>query len=141
MIEYEEPLSPAGLYRCEEILSIAQRAARIRRRKRRFVRGAGAAMCVATALLAIHRMTSESQPSPRVVAEIPHPAAPTAIVIGRIATDPTITDRLSVLPRASQWQEVGDDELLQSLAAAGQPAGLIQMHGQTVLVMSQETQD
>ena len=53
--------------------------------------------------------------------------------VERIATDPGIAARLSILPKP-KWQAVDDNELLQSFAAAGEPAGLIHLDDQTILL-------
>lgn len=141
MIEYEEPLSPTGALRRDEILAIAQRAARTRRLKRNFMRTAASVACVFAVVLILHRPLSPSMNIPsRPMAQLPTSESKSTIVIERIETDPTIADRLSVLPRATQWQQIGDDELLQSLAKAGQPAGLIRVDGNTILLTDSDSQ-
>jgi hypothetical protein len=142
MIEYEEPLSAIGAQRRDEILRIAQRAARTRRHKRYFMRGAVSVACALAVVLIVHRTnsTSSSFPPRSPLVEAPTNTPVSTIVIGRIETDPTIADRLSVLPRAAQWQQIGDDELLQSLAKAGQSAGLIRVDGNTILVTDSDSQ-
>ena len=62
---------------------------------------------------------------------------PLVTPIERIPTDPTIADRLSVTPSA-HWQQINDDDLIQSLATAGQSVGLVQMNGQTILLTPTE---
>jgi hypothetical protein len=142
MIEYEEPLSPTGALRRERILQIAQRAARTRRNKRYFMRTAASAACVFAVVLILHRTQSPSMniPPRTPMAQLPTSESKGTIMIERIETDPTIADRLSVLPRAAQWQQIGDDELLGSLAKAGQPAGLIRVDGQAILVTDSDSQ-
>jgi hypothetical protein len=142
MIEYEQPLSPAGAQRRDEILRIAQRAARTRRHKRYVMRGASAVACAIAVALIVHRSSSpvQSFPSRSPIVQVATNARASTIVIDRIHTDPTIADRLAVLPRAANWQQIGDDELLQSLAKAGQPAGLIRVDGNTILVTDTDSQ-
>ncbi len=61
--------------------------------------------------------------------------APAGIVVTYVRTDPTILARLRVDPAAPRrWEFIGDRELLDSLAAAGQPAGLIRTGGRVLLV-------
>ena len=142
MIEYEEPLSLTGARRREEILQIAQRAARSRRKTRYFMRGVASVACAIAVVLIVHRIHSPSAnlaPQSPIV-RLPTSPSESAIVIDRIETDPTIADRLSVLPRAANWQPIGDDELLQSLAKAGQPAGLIRADGNTILLTDSDSQ-
>jgi hypothetical protein len=55
-------------------------------------------------------------------------------VITTIVTQPGITAQLTLPSHRPRWERIGDDELLQSLAEAGQPAGLINVNGQTVLL-------
>ena len=143
MTEFEEPLSPNGAIRRERILQIAQRAARTRRHKRYLMRtGASVACAIAIAILILHptHPPSANIPPRTSIAQLPTSESKSPIVIERIETDPTITDRLSVLPRAAQWQQIGDDELLQSLARAGQPAGLIRVDGNTILLTDTDSQ-
>jgi hypothetical protein len=56
------------------------------------------------------------------------------VVIEEIVTERGIGERLTMAPRRSQLERIGDDELLQSLAVAGYPAGIISLNGQSVLV-------
>src|SRR5438477_10113167 len=136
MIEFEEPFSPEGLARREQILSLTKRAARSRSRKRRALPVITTLLLLITSLVVfLNRPSRENLDS---TFSRPNNAAD-QIVIERIPTDPTITDRLSVLP-SPKWQVVSDDELLQSLANAGQPAGLVQMDGKTVLLTDTENQ-
>ncbi len=52
-----------------------------------------------------------------------------------VRTDPTIVDRLRVDPSTPRrWTTIGDRDLLDGLAAAGQPAGLIHVEGRVLLV-------
>jgi hypothetical protein len=107
------------------------------------MRTAGSVACaIAIGVLILHRTNSRSMnsPVPPPIAGVQSSNPPSTIVIERIETDPTISERLSVLPRAAQWQQIGDDELLQSLAKAGQPAGLIQVDGNTILVTDSDSQ-
>ena len=134
MIEFEEPISPEGLYRREQILRLAKRAARARRRRRRSLPAAAMVSCLLLAALFLvqsHRQNIlPKQIAVQTSKEIP---------IEKIPTDPTITDRLSVRP-SSKWQTINDDELLDSLATTGQSGGIIQIGDQQILVTDQPAQ-
>src|SRR5438093_4817391 len=133
MIEFDQPLSPAGMERSEQILRLVKRAARGRRRKRHLLRGGAVLAVLLVVGLVAHRMKPQVSPPVIVHQQI---AQTTSVTIGTIETDPSITDRLSVFPQAARWKQIDDDELLRSLADAGQPAGIIRMEGQAVLVTS-----
>ncbi|HEX3356788.1 MAG TPA: hypothetical protein VHS31_07450, partial [Tepidisphaeraceae bacterium] len=59
---------------------------------------------------------------------------PSDIVIGQLDTDPTISERLALKPTSPRWEHLNDDELIESLADAGEKAGLIQTDGKTELL-------
>ena len=138
-MEFDQTLSDAGRERREQILQIAIGAARSRRRRRRATR----ALCVIAILsLAIGPMLHRSHPANLPIAQKAgsHDAPQySQVLIEQIPTDPTIADRLSVTPDP-RWQQLTDDDLLQSLAAAGRPGGLVHVDGQTILVTDNENQ-
>jgi hypothetical protein len=139
MIEFHEPLSPGGHARRSEILHLTKRAARRRRVRRRTVQASIVACSLALIAMLITHMPSRS-PQPSNQANVqPITQPPTSVAIERIPTDPTIADRLSVTP-AAHWQQIDDDDLIQSLANAGQSAGLVEMNGQTILLTESEGQ-
>ena len=125
MIDFNEPLSREGFARREQILQVALGAARRKRIRRRAVRAGGGVTALAIVVLAVmHRPTPPVQevviisPATRTVEQVFQTR------IERIGSDPTIVQRLSI----------GDDELLTSLAQAGEQAGIIHMQGEAVLV-------
>jgi len=153
-------LSPTGDARRERILAIAQRAARRRRMRRRVSRLTGVALAVLVAAAGLGqwvdhhlRLASlafylpqtrienpliDSLPPPEARQPDSPPMPPQPVVshqpkITIITTDPTILDRLSVHP-VPHWQVIGDRELLDALAAAGEPAGLLRYDGRTILL-------
>jgi hypothetical protein len=145
MIEFDEPLSVEGRQRRDQILDVAKRAARTHRRQRLAARSiAGSAAILGMIALVVHTANQfqfrSPHPATPVVALV-HPTSPPqqTLLVEQIQTDPTITQRLSVLP-SPRWQEINDDELIQSLANAGQPAGLVKMADQTILVTSEQDQ-
>ncbi len=144
MTDPEMPISPAGMQRREAILRLAKQQAgkkRFRRRGRHAAIAIIPLLFVAGILMQYVRSNSsnKSQPvaktSPIVVPapRLPVPPVP-AVIISWITTDPTITDRLAIRPQRRTWKEMNDDQLLQSLAAAGQPSGLIRLDGRIYLL-------
>jgi hypothetical protein len=133
MMEFEEPLSLGGHARRTEILGVAKQAARTRRVRRRTGQAAIVACSLMLLATLITRMPTRSMQPDNQANLQPISASPAAIPIERIPTDPTIADRLSVTPSA-HWQQINDDDLIQSLANAGQSVGLVQMSGQTILL-------
>jgi hypothetical protein len=137
----EQPLSSAGQQRREAILGLMQHVARRRRIRRRALRATAAcAVILLTAALALHWRPRGGggvvTPIDPIARTAPTEQPPTPkVTIGRIETDPTIVQRWSVgsLPEP---QSIDDDDLLRTLADAGEPAGLIQTGGQTILVSS-----
>jgi hypothetical protein len=146
MPEKDPWLSAQGQARREQILQLAIREAGARRRQRRTV-VAGAALLLA-ALIGGMILTIHPFHSPRPIAHqpmmpmpIPAPAPTTAaapnrpaVIVERIETDPTLLDRLSIKPQPPQWTTISDEELLDTLAAAHQRAGLAEINGQIVVV-------
>lgn len=148
MIDPIDSLSPTGAERRDEILLLARGAARQQRLRRR----ASRAIVVGLAMLLIaagfmaqivrvsHREAlREIVKAPAPLPAVPKSATPSApasaeITIVSIETDPTITSRLSVGHPRPQWKSIGDDELLQSLADAGKPSGIIETDGRKILL-------
>ena len=142
-------LSPRGRQRREQILEMAIRQGRQRRRRRLAVRGGAVAivlLVMATAVLRIPRSAPHQSDLP--TAKSAAPAVPTPdrgqqakVVIERIQTDPTILRRLAVPKSPPLWQTLDDDHLLQELAQAGRPAGLVKIDGRTTLVFRRSAID
>jgi hypothetical protein len=135
-------LSPHGRARREQILQMAIQQARRRRRRRLAIRSGAIAMVLLTIGLVVLR-GPRSVPHPSETTTVnstlsaapvlnPEPAA--KIVIERVETDPTIVRRLAVQQTPPRWQRLDDDHLLQELAQAGKPAGLVKINGQATLV-------
>jgi len=137
MSDFIETLSPAGERRREEILRAALTEARTRRIQRRVRHGA--VLCVILgvgAWITMHSMRSVQPGAPfsnQIATTFPMATHPT-FVVEQIPTDPKIVERLSVTPKPA-WTVIGDDDLLNTLAAVGEPAGLITADGQTVLML------
>jgi hypothetical protein len=141
----ELELTPRGRARREQILNMAIQQAR-RRRRRRWARRGGAAaialLVIGLATLHIPRpvapplKTNETTGTHATPPKIPTPsrAPSTKVVIERIQTDPTITRRLAVPQTPPRWERLDDDRLLQELAKAGKPAGLVKIDGRVTLV-------
>jgi hypothetical protein len=141
-------LSAQGQRRRAEIARLARAAARERRRRRRIqIRTTGTAVagfllfCLTVAQwprrnalpierpqIAIHDSTPSPKPGPDI-------SNPSAVTVTRIETDPDITARLALPRQPARWRVVGDDDLLQTLAEAGHPAGLVRMNGQAILLL------
>jgi len=136
----DEPLSPEGAKRREAILLLARAEARRRRSRRVVSRGVAAVTTVALIALAIWRLPiAERHVEPKTtVARSPSPPPP-SITIQYLQTDPTITDRLTLQPSPPRWTNIGDDELLQELAVAGQPAGIACINGKSILLPRAQT--
>ena len=157
MTDSHTPLSRAGLHKREQILATALRQARRRRHRRFTVRCTLA--CAAMAAIAVmwaHRPIEQPVEHPALVIHVspttrlsvtPAPiAVPTAapdrvfryrapeIVIERIATDPNIGSRLAVTSPAGSVARISDDQLLEQLASAHQPAVLARFKGKAVLM-------
>jgi hypothetical protein len=134
MSDLDEPLSPAGVARREQIRRLARRAAAGRRWRRRAGRTAivAAVLAAAAPLLWPRRPAPPASPHPPTVVarrRDPTPPPPVTSVVTYVATDATITDRWSVRPTPPRWVVIGDRELLDTLAAAGRPAGLMTVDG------------
>jgi len=129
----DEVLSEQGQLRCQQILLLAKDEAR-RHRRRRLVRRAAAPLAIGMVTLGIlwprHPQATTTPP----IARIPPPSSQPVLAIQYLQTDPTITDRLSIKPEPPRWTSISDRELLNEMAAAGQPAGIVCMNGKTILL-------
>ncbi len=140
-------LSPRGRARREQILEMAIRQARRRRRRRLAIRGGAAGVVLLVAGLALLRVPhSAPQRHESPVVKVLPPAVPphdnaqaAKLVIEHIQTDPTILRRLTIPKTPPRWQTLDDDQLLQELALAGKPAGLVKINGQASLVFHRPT--
>jgi hypothetical protein len=137
MSDFDEPLSQTGQHRREEILRLTLRAARRRRQRPQIIACAIATIAVLSLIVTINRRPAPfSVQSHNSIPTLSNPPNYSEIVIEHFGTDPTISTRLALTPIARHWQQIGDDELLNSLANAGQPAGIVQMDGQAILLTS-----
>ena len=129
---FEEPLSPGGATRQEQIRRLALRAAAGRRWRRRAGHGliVVAALVAAGTPLLYFRSSPPIAAVPRPVIAPPHPH----VAITFVETDPTITERWSVRPRAPRWQPIDDRQLLDALAAANRPGQLQTINGEERVV-------
>jgi hypothetical protein len=135
-------LSSAGQERRSQILQLALTEAKLRRRRRWIVPWAASLGILCAVALPLMQHRNPPMPAPtagpqpiRIAAEIPVlPASQPTSAIEYLATDPTVTDRLSIKPGPKSWQTIGDDELLSELAAAGQPMGLAYIGGRAILL-------
>ena len=137
MSDVDEPLSPAGAVRRAQIGRMARRAAGRRRLRRAAGRATVVLLVVAGATPLLWRKTSPPRPVVAVrsaSAQRPSPAPPPSAVISYVATDRTITDRLSVRPTPPRWVVIDDRQLLDALAGAGRPAGLVSVDGRETLL-------
>ncbi len=120
------PIDPFDFdQRRQAILQLALRHADARRHRRWIVRAGGVAV---VALIAISIILLPKTPQPN----MPRPSD--SVAIHYLQTDPHILDRLSTPSAQPAWTTINDDELLKTLADAGQPAGLIYVDGRAVLV-------
>jgi hypothetical protein len=138
-------LSPDGFARKDQILRLAIREAREIRFRRKMQIGALVALPL-LALISILCNSERRQPPVPVQTVAKFPVAP----IGRppmapsdsssnlvriiwIQTDPEILKRMETPAPKPAWQQVNDDQLLQALAEAGKPSGLITLDGKVAL--------
>jgi hypothetical protein len=134
--------SPEFALRRAEILRLALGEASRRKRKRTAARAVGGVIITALAMVFWMDRSNSKSPvhRPEEIVSNLHPAsepsAPTASIatIEFIQNDPTLIDRLAIPAQPPTWRFISDDELLQELAAAGQPTGLIRMNDQTFLL-------
>jgi hypothetical protein len=104
--------------------------------RRRTAQGiAFTALAVALFSVVGPRVHLTSPPKSPIAIEHPTPQnSPQSIVISRISDDPTIVARLSVPEPPNIIQRIGDDQLLDELAKASEPAGLAYVNGKAVLM-------
>jgi hypothetical protein len=143
MIEEPDILSPQGRRRRDEIGRLAREAARRRRRTRRIVPAVAVSVVFLMVAVAMFRFRPIS-PAPQSpiarketkAAPLPAPSPPAdfGITVALIKTESGISDRLSVPAKPREWSNAGDDELLQSLADAGHPSGLLYTNGEAILL-------
>lgn len=143
-------ISYEGIKRRDEILRLAQGAARTRKRRRNAIRAVSANLVFVviasiTAILAtqvpLGQRPQGGGNSPLAVSKPPPAPVPTAapaeaesVKIVFIQTDPALVDRLSVRAESPRWEVISDEQLLEQLAQSGEPAGLITLNGQTHLL-------
>ena len=77
------------------------------------------------------RTDSSSQVNSSAADTVPSPT-PTALVVQRIATDPTIVTRWQ-MPEASAVVHLDDDGLLQTLDEIDRPSGIVRIQGRVWL--------
>ena len=128
-------LSPAGVDRRDYIGRLAVRAAVGRGRRRRAGRAVGGLAVIALVVVAVRPHRQTVRPPVVICPRAPALSPPSVgVAVTFVPTDPTIVDRLRVDP-APRWRTIGDRELLDALAAAGRPAGLVRTDdGRVVLV-------
>jgi hypothetical protein len=142
-------LTPSGQERREQILALAIGETKRRRRRRFAIRGGAIAiilLVIGLTLLRVPRAIprrSDTQITERIPQNIapPNRSPLSRIVIERIETDPTIASRLSVPRTPPRWQRLDDNHLLDELAAAGKPAGIVTIGGQSTLVFHAVARD
>lgn len=152
MIEPHTSLSEAGQLRREHILKLAIAQSQRRRRQRVIRRTALVivALTLAASLLMrmeradhrpveVARTIQRTAPSQQPVQPAPRRFSDVSVV--RIRDEPDLARRLAVPTVNSGWQKIGDDELLEGLSAAGQPAGLAFIAGRQVLLFRQRPVD
>lgn len=142
-------ISYEGVKRRDEILRLAQGAARTRKHRRNVIRTMSANLAFVviasiTAMVATQVPMGERRESggssPLAVSKPPAPV-PTAVPaeaesvkIVYIQTDMSLVDRLSIRPEPPRWEVISDEQLLEQLAQSGEPAGLVTLNGQTHLL-------
>jgi hypothetical protein len=131
--DVDVPLSPAGLRRRDAILRLALDEARRGRRRRRVAQRTfiAAVIFAVSAVVSIDRLRRPTNDRPVARhAPAPSPVKPAPVITGgevtvvEIRTDPTLADRLALPRQAATWRLISDDELLDALGRAGQPAAL-----------------
>ena len=137
MMEDMPPLSELGEKRREAILGRALEEA-FRRRRTRNARRMGL-VCLVLGLVTIPlwrpfakvnvpEVVKQNEPVPAVA------TLETPLIVSRIETDPDIVQRLALPERASHVEIIRDEQLLQELAAAHEPAGLAYVDGKAILM-------
>ena len=120
MTNDSQPLSPTGEARRDAILGLALGAAARRRRRRRAVRVAGAT----AALAVVAAGTWVAMPKSK-TPDIAGPPARSGEPAGE-TRPPTLAATEASPPPSDPIELIGDEELLDLLAATGRPAGLIE---------------
>ncbi|MCW5777030.1 MAG: hypothetical protein KIS87_11375 [Phycisphaeraceae bacterium] len=127
-------LSPAGIARRGEILSLAQRALRARARRRITVRASLASLLLIVAIAAGAVLTKQQpKPTPLPSAQlgsdgVPEPLHLPASLGSRVEivrSDPGILRRTAIAVAPSRAEVLDDRALADALAQAGLPAGVI----------------
>jgi len=134
-----ENLTAQGVARREAILRQTLVAVRRRRRRRQALRGCVTGLAVvalAVVLVRLPRYPGGALPPDGSPIEV-ESARSAGPIVQIIAPDPNICARLSAPKLKPTWQTIDDDQLLAALDAAGQPAGLVRVAGQTLLMVHQ----
>ena len=138
MSELKPQLSNYGHKRREQILTLALDAARRRRRNRQSIKTVALILIlIPLAIVLIPRGQRKTQP-PLAHGGASLPANPSAkiqpqVIVVRIADDPDIVRRLTVPTSSNIVRLIGDQQLLNELAAAHEPAGLAYVNGKAEL--------
>jgi hypothetical protein len=138
----DEPiiLTEEGKLRQSQILDVAMRAARDRKRRRVVTRsiwqGVGVIILVAVLLPRVRRPAPPIARPIDLPTRIDRPVAQPAplVIVRKIETDPNILERLALPPISSTVRHISEDELLRELADAHQPAGVISVDGKARLI-------
>jgi hypothetical protein len=133
-----ELLTAAGAARRRQILAAAFREAD-RRQRRRTVRRAAVFTCVAgfigLSLIFIRARTTPSAPAVAI-----NPTTQSAITQTTSRADDRVKPpavAVEFIPAENinrRWEVIDDDQLLDALADAGQPSGIMRIDGKTVVV-------
>ena len=143
-------LSPQAQARRDAMLGDLEQAVRNRGRRRRATQTAtvvAAIALLATGVTAISRLTqspaptptpriannTEPAPAPANPNEVNDTPAPTPIRVAYVTNNTDVLSRSSAKPDASRVHRIDDEALLQSLQAAGLPAGLARTQGEVRL--------
>lgn len=136
MSELPTSLSPDGEDRRWQILGMALAEARVRRRRRVAARAIPVLLLLA---LLVWQLPRTKPPRIQTVVVKPVEAhssvtARPAIVVTLIRTDPHIVERLAIPPQPLHVVVISDTELLNDLAMANRPAGLVYVNGKAMLL-------
>ena len=136
MTEPNSMLSDTGLRRKDKILQSALDAARARRIQRRAAKGfAFTALAAAIFAVVWPRLHMSSPTSIPIAKKYQVPQnSPRSIVISRITDDPSVVSRLAIAEPPNTIQPIGDEQLLDELAKAREPAGLAYVNGKAELI-------
>jgi hypothetical protein len=131
----EGPLSPAGEARRQAILADALRAADGRRRTRAATRAAAGAAAAVFVVATFAFVVTRREPVPATVAKAPHPApSPTTSPLPAPARPTVIVQVIREQDVRPKWEVLSDDQLIDALADAGRPSGLVTLNGETTVV-------